>query len=85
MNAFILNKKQKEISLQYRGFARGHPPHYWPGSTELDFPERTRGGTFIRDMTEDTNTRNNYQYKSITTYLQIIFDLISFIHDAIEI
>ena len=46
---------KKDWSLQYRGFARGHPPHYWPGSTELDFPERTRGGTFIRDMTEDIN------------------------------
>ena len=29
---------------QYPGFARGHPPYYWPGSKEFNFRDRTRPG-----------------------------------------
>ena len=40
-----------------------HRTTYWPGSTKFDFPERTRGGTFIRDMTEDISIELNIKYK----------------------
>ena len=29
---------------QYQGFARAHAPYYWPGSTQLNFRDRTRPG-----------------------------------------
>ena len=56
-------KTIKEVCLQYQGFARGHPPHYWPGPTELNFPERTRGGAFIGGMTEDIKVGICNSYK----------------------
>ena len=32
---------------QYPGFARGHPPYYWPGQMRFDFPERTGWGRVL--------------------------------------
>ena len=31
-------------NIQYQGFARGHPPYYWPGSNHLNFRDRTGSG-----------------------------------------
>lgn len=38
----VLKIKMKYI--QYQGFARGHPPYYWPGSNHLNFRDRTGSG-----------------------------------------
>ena len=35
------NSKTQNIQYQYQGFARGHPPYYWPGSNHLNFRDRT--------------------------------------------
>ena len=41
-------KKKKvfhqESKLQHPDFARGHPPHYYPGRNVLDFADRTGCG-----------------------------------------
>ncbi len=37
-------RKIKTGDEQYQGFARAHAPYYWPGSTQLNFRDRTRPG-----------------------------------------
>ena len=39
-------KKKKSIYVQYQGFARGHPPYYWPGSNRLNFRDQTGSSEF---------------------------------------
>ena len=39
-------KKEKEKCLQHPVFPGGHPSKYWPGSTLLNFGDRTRTGVF---------------------------------------
>jgi len=34
----------RKIEGDYPGFARGHPPNYWPGSKEFNFRDQTRAG-----------------------------------------
>ena len=40
------NKQEaaQQQNVQYQGFARGHPPYYWPGSNHLNFRDRTGSG-----------------------------------------
>lgn len=34
----------QKVNGRHRGFARGHPPYYWPGLSELNFPDQTGWG-----------------------------------------
>ena len=38
------NHRFEKQNIQYQGFARGHPPYYWPGSNHLNFRDRTGSG-----------------------------------------
>ena len=41
----IMEKKNENLqNEQHPGFARGHPPYYWPGSKEFNFRDQTRAG-----------------------------------------
>ena len=38
------HRSYKSSDEQHPGFARGHPPYYWPGSKEFNFRDQTRAG-----------------------------------------
>ena len=56
--------RRKAKNEQYQGFARAHAPYYWPGSTQLNFRDRTRPGVFKREMTVHTRSWKLSKYKA---------------------
>jgi hypothetical protein len=41
---YVIKRDDKRKNNRHPGFARGHPPYYWPGLNTLDFPDRTGWG-----------------------------------------
>ena len=57
-----MEKKNENLqNEQHPGFARGHPPYYWPGSKEFNFRDQTRAGAvsliwpFMEEIVKQTN------------------------------